>query len=250
MGVKGQTMTGRLAFTLVTRPGADADAAQGLLDAFPVQPGGPQPAGVRSAATFVAPGRVVQVLDTTYELPRLVETLHPHQRAGIEARLRACCPPGAVPTGGSLSELLAGGEMAVRAHFVATPDSPGSRPVHRRALLYPVRAQRGDALAGMLGAGVAPSMPAALAAGLMSSTILARGDVVVRFWEACASAAEELAHISRIVPRSGLGARLNDLLDFDQDLTTEEGFRVFFTRCALRPVAKHGHANRRSDQPT
>jgi hypothetical protein len=231
-------MTGRLAYTLATRPGADTDVAEMLLDAFPVQPGGRQQAGVRGAAMFAAPGRVVQVLDTTYQLPQLVETLHPQQRAAIAARLRACCVPGTAPSGGSLGELLAGGEMAVRAHFAATPEGHESRLVHRRALLYPVRAHRGDALAEMLGAGVAPSMPAALASGLMSSTILARGDVVVRFWEASASAAEELTHISRIVPRSGLGARLNDLLDFDQNLTTEDGFRAFFTRCALRPVSK------------
>jgi hypothetical protein len=137
-----------------------------------------------------------------------------------------------------LVSFLASAQLDRWAH-AQRPERPpvGSSEPHRRTLLYPVRAGQGEALVRMLGAGTAPGTPAGLSAALVSSTIFGRGDVVVRFWEANAILVDEIANIARVVPYSGLGAALNDLLDTAEDLTTEDGFRTFFTRSLMSPVA-------------
>lgn len=229
-------MTERMALTFATRPRAHDEAGRTLRAVFPAPRVGGPVTPVRAAATFVRPGRVVQLVDTVYLLPGLMRVLHGETRLrDLAARLARCCLPGEVPPGLPLHAVLSRASLRRWAHWRATAPVTGAT-THRRALLYPVRAGQGEALARTLGAGVAPGAPAALAAGLVSSTIFARGDVVVRYWEASASQDEELRHISRIVPASGLGARLNELLDVTDDMTTEAGFRRVFTSIGLHPA--------------
>ncbi|MDT3397869.1 SchA/CurD-like domain-containing protein [Streptomyces sp. B1866] len=182
-------------------------------------------------ATLTAPGRVLHVQAAAGGLDGLVSRLTAD--AAASGALRALCDmPGSLPT----ASYLVRARLTRCAHYAhSEPTPPG---VHRRALLYPVRPGRGRELRRVLAAGVAPGTARHLASSLVSSTVFGAGDTVVRFWEATAAAREELDSLARVVPYSGLGARLNRLLATGHDLTTDSGFRAFFTGCAMTPV--HG----------
>ncbi|MEV8017346.1 SchA/CurD-like domain-containing protein [Streptomyces sp. NPDC086554] len=189
-------------------------------------------------ATFTAAGTVLHIVENgtgTAHGPTPDE--EPKADPEAESLLRECCR---VPATRSTRGFLRATVLVRRAHF-ARPHA-GPHPPHRRALLYPVRPGRAGELWRLLAAGIAPGTSQHLSSALVSSTVYARGDTVVRFWEATADADEEVGNLVRVVPYSGLGAKLNDLLDFDQDLTTESGFRTFFTRCAMtlaQPLHPH-----------
>jgi hypothetical protein len=195
----------RIALALPARPGGERALARLVA---PSAGGG---------TVFLAPGLVVCVADAAAGVPPVPD-----------GRLRELCR---VPEGQPTAAFLARARLARRAHY-RRPDPPEG-PVHRRALLYPVRPGRGPRLCRLLTAGVAPATPHRLASALVGSTVYARGDTVLRYWEATAAAEDELDNITRVVPRSPLGAALNRLLDFPADLTTADGFRAFFTSCAM-----------------
>nr|AUI41023.1 WhiE ORF I SchA/CurD like domain protein [Streptomyces sp.] len=188
-----------------------------------------QSSGPAPVATFTAAGTVLHIVENnTGAAQGPTPDEEPKADPEAESLLRECCR---VPAARSTRGFLRAAVLVRRAHF-ARPH-PGPRPPHRRALLYPVRPGRAGELRRLLAAGIAPGTSKQLSSALVSSTVYARGDTVVRFWEATADADEEVGNLIRVVPYSGLGAKLNDLLDFDQDLTTESGFRTFFTRCAM-----------------
>lgn len=234
----------RVGVTLATRPGAEERVGRILVEYFgELRPAGPR-SPVATASTFLSPGRVVHIVDGERGSALMAPERFPvWQASWLTRQLADWCLPQPRAEEASLLGLLSAARLERRAHYRA-PRWDHRAGVHARALLYPVRAGHGRELAGLLAAGVAPAAPQKLAAELLSSTVLARGDVVVRFWQATATAAEELDLISRVVPRSGLGARLNRLLAVPEDLTTESGFSSFFTRCAMRPVDSTGACTR------
>nr|QXL90839.1 WhiE protein [Streptomyces sp.] len=214
----------RIALGIPVTPGQEHRLAD-LLTRNP----GPTP-----LATFTAPGTVLHLVENGTGGRQ-------GPQPNTESLLRQYC---GVPAGRSTRGFLRGAVLLRRAHF-AQPHT-GPRPPHRRALLYPVRKGRAAELHRLLAAGIAPGTSQRLSSALVSSTVYARGDTVVRFWEATADADEEVGNLARVVPFSGLGAKLNDLLAFDQDLTTESGFRAFFTRCAMSLALPHPHPSSQS----
>ncbi|MEV5886644.1 methyltransferase [Streptomyces sp. NPDC052020] len=221
-----------IALALRVRPGQETALAR-VLAGTPAD--GPRRArSAPAVATFTAAGRVVHLAGVTEPLAapdRLTAGMAGIAEGSDEERsVRALCR---VPEDVSTAAHLAGARLDRRAHHVR-PGPPAER-VHHRALLYPVRPGHGEALCRLLAAGVAPGTPRQLASALVSSTVYGRDDTVVRYWTAPAE--EELDNVARVAPRSGLGARLNRLLDFAADLTTPQGFRAFFTACAMTPVS-------------
>jgi hypothetical protein len=226
----------RVALGLRARPGKEAALAR-LLTRLRTDAGGLG----GTVAAFTAPGRVVHIAETAPGAADADAPGGPAWAAVADGELRALCE---LPPDLPAAACLAGARLDRHAHY-ARPRAPGE-PAHRRALLYPVRPGHGPALCRLLAAGAAPAMPEGLASALVSSTVYACGDTVVRFWEATASAADETDHITRIVPRSPLGPALNRLLDFDADLTTPDGFRAFFTSCAMTCQAPLSRPARRT----
>jgi hypothetical protein len=220
----------RVALGLPVGPGNETRVARLLRRLAPAQAGEVR---TEAVATFTAPGRVLHIADTTGGLDGLVADLTAHP--DVAAGLRELC---GMPHRLTVGSYLIRARLTRWAHY-ARP-YPARLPVHRRALLYPVRPGKGEELRRLLAAGIAPGTSQKLASALISSTVFARQDLVVRFWEATADPAEELDNIARVVPRSGLGAKLNRLLHVEQDLTTDAGFRTFFTGCAMSPVPGAG----------
>ena len=221
----------RVALGLPVEPGNETRVAR-LLRRLPAAPAAGE-ARTETVATFTAPRRVLHIADTTGGLDGLVADLTAHP--DVAAGLRELC---GMPHRLSAASYLIRARLTRWAHY-ARP-YPARLTVRRRALLYPVRPGKGEELRRLLAAGVAPGTSQQMASALVSSTIFARQDLVVRFWEATADPAEELDNIARVVPGSGLGAKLNRLLDVEQDLTTDAGFRAFFTGCAMSPVPGAG----------
>lgn len=223
-----------IALALRVPPGRETSLAR-VLAGTPAD--GPRQARPAPAvATFTAAGRVVHfvgVADALAAPDRLTAgMIGIAEGSGEERDLRALCRvPEDVPTAAHLTRA----RLDRRAHHVRP--GPPAEQVHHRALLYPVRPGHGEALCRLLAAGVAPGTPRRLASALVSSTVYGRDDTVVRYWTATAPAEEELDNVARVAPRSGLGAALNRLLDFTADLTTPQGFRAFFTACAMTPVS-------------
>lgn len=226
----------RHAVTFAVRPGTEQQA-QRILNGYP-RPDTEIEAGARLLGTsvFFWRNQVVRVIDVEGPLPVIMRHL--------------VAQPAIAETEAALNPLLAeprqlGDPAAMRAFFgrammtqvihrVTDPDllpSAGARS--KVALRYPVRAGRGPQLAEVLAGGRSLPVGSPSRTVLASTTVFQHGDLVLRVAEFVGDIEEAGAHLGRTVIGAPTTAELNALLEPGWDLTTEAGFRRFFTQQQL-----------------
>jgi SchA/CurD like domain len=100
--------------------------------------------------------------------------------------------------------------------------------VNRYGILYPFKPGTAAQADELFRGGGDPPPQAAAQTALRSTTVLRKGDVVVRVFEIEGSLEEAIEHMVRASALSDLGEKLKPLLDESVDLTSEEGLRRFF----------------------
>lgn len=229
----------RHAVTFAVRPGTEQQA-QRILSGYP-RPETEIGAGARLLGTsvFFWRNQVVRVIDVDGPLPVIMR--HLAAQPAIEETEAALNPllaePRQLGDPAAMRAFFASAMMTRVIHRVTDPDllpSDGARS--KVALRYPVREGRGPELAEVLAGARSLPVGSPSRTVLASTTVFQHGDLVLRVAEFVGDIAEAGAHLGRTVIGAPTTAELNVLLEPGWDLTTEAGFRRFFTEQRLTLV--------------
>lgn len=231
----------RYALTFPVRPGTEPEVQQ-ILSGYP-RPQTEIGDGARllGTAVFLWGPRVVRMMDVEGPLPLVMRHLatQPAIRATEEALNPLLAEPRDLSDPGAAAAFFQRAMMRRMMHWAADPDLPApsmGSATRRMVLTYPLRPGTGDEAASLLSGWHPAAMPAGAPAPLASVTVFQQHDLLVMAVEYAGETDDARAQLAGAFVGTTAATQLTELLEPGWDLSTEHGFRRFFTERQLKLV--------------
>ncbi|MGA6152925.1 SchA/CurD-like domain-containing protein [Stenotrophomonas sp. NPDC087984] len=236
----------RQALTFTVKPGTEDSVAKILADYASPEARVDETTRLSRTSVFMSGNRVVRAVEVKGDLTAALRFVarQPEIRAAEEALNPYLEEDRNLDDPSSAREFFARASLPV-VHHMTTGGSRPAQGVHRHALLYPVKAGCGPAVASLLARqdelAVNKEMAAEQSAKtLLSSTIFQRDDIVVRLVDLSAPLDRHPAMAAGVSGRRA-AAVLGRLLDLGADgavidLSVDDGLRRFLADCDMTPI--------------